>query len=139
MERLTYATKGRKHKYQPKRFGVEEKFRCLEKLGKLEDIENQPCIEGYKERTSKEVLDGLHRLCLKGTDMVYWGMVRHMVEQIEKNLDVLEIIKEKKVDVGYLLNEECESYGDYNSYQSCRQERILTEDEFSKVKEWLER
>lgn len=58
---------------------------------------------------------------------------------VEKDLEVLEILKEKKVDVGYLLNEECESYGDYNSYQSCRQERILTEDEFSKVKEWLER
>lgn len=45
MERLTYATKGRKHKYQPKRFGVEEKFRCFEKLGQLEDIEEELGIE----------------------------------------------------------------------------------------------
>lgn len=40
-ERLTYTPKDRKHKYQPRKFGQEEKFRCFEKLGQLEDIEEE--------------------------------------------------------------------------------------------------
>lgn len=112
-------------------------------LVKLDDIENQPCIEGYKERTSKNVLYGLHSLCLKGTNRAYWGMVRHMVEQIEKDLDVLEIIKKyPHTNLSTIQNyiESAKLYGWVVDKRSLYNHDIdLTEDEFSKVKEWIEK
>lgn len=105
-------------------------------LTKIDDIENQPCIEGYKERTSKNVLYGLHSLCLKGTNRAYWGMVRHMVEQIEKDLDVLGIIKN---EVPFAIDYDgdiCISYDPDDDDCNCVYLNI-DEEMRDKLKEWM--
>lgn len=110
----------------------------LEAFAKLDDIENQPCVEGYKERTSKKVLHGLHALCLKGTDRAYWGMVRHMVEQIGNDLEVLDIIKDSAYrsiiehDATKVM-EYCKDLPKHNEMANNSYKRA------KKLKEWLER
>lgn len=67
-----------------------------------------------------------------------WEEVREL-EQIEQDLEVLEIIRKKKVDVNDVYI--CDRYELYIIYMKnleIAEESILTLEEFNKVKQWLE-
>ena len=68
---------------------------------------------------------------------VYLEVKKHYEEAkdiLENDLEVLEIIKNKQVDIFWL--NKCDTYTAYNSWMGLQ--RMLTEDEFNKLKEWLE-
>ena len=65
-------------------------------------------------------------------------------ELIEKDLKVLEIIKQKKIDVGYLdflleatSNEQNFAFRSYNGYCEPEKYKKLTQEEFDLIKDWL--
>ena len=85
-----------------------------------------------KELTLKEALDILenHEDILGGHDD-YWEAYRF----IEKQLKALEIIKEKKVDIAYLIA--CVSYDTYKYLFSRGLKYLLTKEEFNFLREAL--
>ena len=79
--------------------------------------------------TSKEALEKLN--CEDWTS--------EYCEIVQKDLDVLEIIKAKNVDV--VLIRIAEEYEEYNEEIACQDEwwhrQMVSEDEFDKLKAWL--
>lgn len=59
-----------------------------------------------------------------------------LFEIIEKDLEVLKILKNKKVDI--ILLTMCPYVSAYNCYYKNATELHLTRKQFNKVKEWLE-
>lgn len=57
-------------------------------------------------------------------------------QTVEKDLDILEIIKNKRVDVSFLSK--LKSLDDYNSFIFFENDEILSQSEFNILKEWLE-
>lgn len=59
------------------------------------------------------------------------------IETIEKDLEVLEIIKNNEISISYI--EQSTSYDDYISKCGCfRNLSYTAEEEYTKLKEWLE-
>lgn len=93
-------------------------------------------MEAYK--LISDTIEGAIKLSKEwGDDEETWKDTKEALKVIKDKFEVLELLRKKRVDVGYILSDECESFGDYNSYQSCRPEYILTEEEFEKIKRWL--
>ena len=63
------------------------------------------------------------------------------ISVIEKDLEVLEIIKTKNVDISLIKNCYCYgllAYAVYNSYVDIEKNDELTKEEYELLKEWLE-
>lgn len=80
--------------------------------------------------TSKEALK---RLC--SCSMLKHDTTKQYAEVIENDLEVLEILKNKKVDIVRLSM--CDCVEMYNCYFKYATELRLTKEEFNKIKEWL--
>lgn len=62
-------------------------------------------------------------------------------EIIEKDLEVLEILKKKGVAVGFIqlqIKENCGGVREYNDYIGEDKSLHLTTNEYEKIKEWIE-
>ena len=59
------------------------------------------------------------------------------IEQLEKSLDVLDILKSNVVSLNMIaIFETCKGYNDW-SREYHRYSSLLTKEEFNKIKEWL--
>lgn len=59
------------------------------------------------------------------------------IETIEKDLEILEILKNNEISISYI--EQSTSYDDYISKCDCfRNLSYIAEEEYTKLKEWLE-
>lgn len=91
---------------------------------------------------SLEALDRLVELCKYSTSKIFTKpsempdmICGYPIEYIRQDLEVLEIIKNKYVNVALItLTKYCENYNFVVG-----QRKALTEEEFEKVKEWLKR
>lgn len=63
------------------------------------------------------------------------GSKKYIYEVLEKHLKALEIIKEKRVDVGWLIS--CENIKQYNGVIGTATHRLLTQEEYELLKEVL--
>lgn len=82
--------------------------------------------------TSKQALSKLKH------DKIY---SKEVINAIEKDLEVLELIKKKSVAVGFidlLVKEQLGGVNKYNDYIGDKK-MYLTEEEFDLIKEWLGR
>ena len=64
-----------------------------------------------------------------------------LCEVIEKDLEILEILKRKGVSVGFiqlLIKENCGGVREYNDFIGGDKSLHLTANEYKKLKEWLE-
>lgn len=96
---------------------------------------------------SKQALEAYIRLCrhldYDNDDYMFNGGYEEDNEVIEnalKDLEVLEIIKTKNVDISLIKN--CYgpfAYAVYNSYIDIEKNDELTKQEFDLLKEWLEK
>ena len=88
--------------------------------------------------TSKEALE------IIASNLLWDKYFKKELEIIEKELEVLEIIKRTKIDLNFV--ESCENYSDYLMALGCVEEdleenesiEVLTETEYNLLKEWLE-
>lgn len=68
----------------------------------------------------------------------YWHIEnKNDFSQIEKDLEILEILKNNEISISYI--EQSTSYDDYISKCDCfRNLSYIAEEEYTKLKEWLE-
>ena len=90
--------------------------------------------------TSKEALEKIKHIKIgnpKGCSIL-WDEYEKEISTIEKDLDILEIIKNKRVDVSFLSY--ARSLDEYNAftYHGDENDVILAQGEFDLIKEWLE-
>ena len=86
------------------------------------------CIEFEKERKTYWVSNSISN-----------GKVND--NEIEKDLEILEILKRKGVSVGFiqlLIKENCGGVREYNDFIGGDKSLHLTANEYKKLKEWLE-
>lgn len=114
----------------------------LKQINEAKPSEALECLEKLKNY-AKSDLDSIpqyfYDLCVKKNKEI-----DNIVENIKQALlkaqeqeKVLEIIKEKNVDIKYLRD--CETVGEYNKYcDDLTDEKPLTEKEFDTVKMWQE-
>lgn len=108
-------------------------MKSLERLNKIEEFYQKLIIDLYlKLQISKWEKDAIY------------DKYKDDFEQIKANLEVLEIIKNKKVEVGYLLRlfdlplSDAKVLDEYNKYFIERTNLRLTLEELLKIKQWLE-
>ena len=87
--------------------------------------------------TSKEALYDLTELVNDEND--YFNKALDLRDVIEKDLEILEIIKNKRIDMELLIK--VVIFNDYRIYnfELGNSTRELTETEFNLIKEWLKR
>ena len=89
--------------------------------------------------TSKEALESLNISFGENG----WGFnIKERISVIEKDLEILEILKRKGVSVGFiqlLIKENCGGVREYNDFIGGDKSLHLTANEYKKIKEWLEK
>ena len=86
--------------------------------------------------TSKEAFKELKE---NAQEVCKWELDRLNI--IEKDLEILEILKKKGVAVGFIqlqIKENCGGVSEYNDYIGEDKSLHLTADEYEKIKEWIE-
>ena len=79
--------------------------------------------------TSKEDIEALKR------QLILHPSYLNIVESMEEDIEVLKILKDKKVDIGLVDYTTLEFYNArFSIYET---DRCLTEDEFYKIKSWV--
>ena len=85
--------------------------------------------------TSKDALNNIKNILREDENI--WEYNEY-IEQIEKDLEVLEILKSNVVSLNMItIFETCEGYNDW-SREYHRYGYLLTKEDFVKVKEWIE-
>ena len=100
-----------------------------------EALEKLSYIPIYKEDEHNVITD-IDSCCIYKGDLceVYGSEV----DIIEKDLEILEILKNNEISISYI--EQSKSYDDYISKCDCfRNLSYITEEEYTKLKEWLEK
>lgn len=90
--------------------------------------------------TSKEALEKLNFQCIMSNDIDdKWF---EELKIIEKDLEILEIIKRKGVAIGFiqlLIKENAGGVNEYNQFIGGNKKLYLSDKEFKLIQEWLEK